>query len=816
MKSLVHVLLFFLLVAQICFAQRFGSENQLETQHKKFIMKSHEPDLKSFPKKSFYKQKADWQHIIDTTWGPGLPLDQKQEIFNFFTNSITNSFDGFQSLGITWAGWDSLKNYYYSQIDSTTSRGRFSAIMNYLCSRLRDGHTYCDDIGVYNTPLNPGVPFFMFSGNIRNAEHFGAVTTVLPDSSVMVLRVVDNHPLGITPGDVILGYEYVPWKDLIVELMQAELPNYDWWGGYDGTYTDNLFIGAGMNWHLFDTIDILKYSTGNTVHLSVAPLLNLNAPSMLNNEQMAIPNIPFPDYFNGQYVSYGILDNTNIGYIYVLSETGSGNSQFDQAVAALQNTDALIIDMRWNEGGVTSWTGAFNILSNESFPTLEFATRCNPLDFTLCSNGNVSTCFINGSQTRYEGPIAVLLGPNCISTGDRNAYRLKYLYNVRTFGKPTWGTPGWDIDYSTASWYLRHSTGDAFHKNNPGYYLQRRQFPIDFPVWHNRDAAASGTDAVVEKALDWINNLVYAHNTITDETYYAPGEDTIQLSTIIDNPNSHQLLARAYLETFENVLIDSFDLVKKSVSNAEENWVGSKIAPPTQEFFKVSVTAFDQTNSTSFNTPKATSFTTAGPVVLDSIQCTKVSLPPRSYKIKPFIRNLSDSATLMNITSELICNDPWVENVTVPGCSYPGMPPAVTVGATGTALVQYIDSLFPGYFNFRIKIKCNGWTYWTDSITVIVGVDEATHFATEYILEQNYPNPFNPNTKIKYSVPQTIKVQIKVYDVLGNEVKILVNEEKPAGSYELIWDAANLPSGIYFYQLRAGSFVQTKKMSLLK
>ena len=87
---------------------------------------------------------------------------------------------------------------------------------------------------------------------------------------------------------------------------------------------------------------------------------------------------------------------------------------------------------------------------------------------------------------------------------------------------------------------------------------------------------------------------------------------------------------------------------------------------------------------------------------------------------------------------------------------------------------------------------------------------------TEYLLSQNYPNPFNPGTKIKYSVPQTSQVQIKVYDVLGNEIETLVNEEKPAGSYELNWDAEPLPSGVYFYQLRAGSFVQTKKMSLLK
>jgi Secretion system C-terminal sorting domain len=89
-------------------------------------------------------------------------------------------------------------------------------------------------------------------------------------------------------------------------------------------------------------------------------------------------------------------------------------------------------------------------------------------------------------------------------------------------------------------------------------------------------------------------------------------------------------------------------------------------------------------------------------------------------------------------------------------------------------------------------------------------------FPTKYDLEQNYPNPFNPTTKIKYSVPQSSNVVIKVFDVLGNEIETLVNEEKPAGTYEVTWYAEQLPSGVYFYQLKAGSFLQTKKMVLMK
>jgi hypothetical protein len=99
----------------------------------------------------------------------------------------------------------------------------------------------------------------------------------------------------------------------------------------------------------------------------------------------------------------------------------------------------------------------------------------------------------------------------------------------------------------------------------------------------------------------------------------------------------------------------------------------------------------------------------------------------------------------------------------------------------------------------------------------IVGVEEdLSVYPTEYSLYQNYPNPFNPITSIKYSIPKLSFVTIKIYDVLGSEVATLVNEEKPVGSYELNWNAVNLPSGVYFYRLQAGSFIQTRKMVLLK
>ncbi|MDY0082339.1 MAG: T9SS type A sorting domain-containing protein [Ignavibacteriaceae bacterium] len=130
----------------------------------------------------------------------------------------------------------------------------------------------------------------------------------------------------------------------------------------------------------------------------------------------------------------------------------------------------------------------------------------------------------------------------------------------------------------------------------------------------------------------------------------------------------------------------------------------------------------------------------------------------------------------------------------------------------------------PGKYQYRLKqIDFDGTFEYSKTIEVEV------NSPTKFYLEQNYPNPFNPSTKIKYSIPSvTLRqaqsdnwVTLKVYDVLGNEVATLVNEYKPAGTYEVNFNSnsdegQNLSSGIYFYQLKAGDFVQSKKMMYLK
>jgi hypothetical protein len=126
----------------------------------------------------------------------------------------------------------------------------------------------------------------------------------------------------------------------------------------------------------------------------------------------------------------------------------------------------------------------------------------------------------------------------------------------------------------------------------------------------------------------------------------------------------------------------------------------------------------------------------------------------------------------------------------------------------------------------------NNWTellyqFWDGSAWVIfykgtftyapvTAVNEDLSSVNSYSLSNNYPNPFNPSTKITYTLPERGNVSLKVYDLLGGEVAQLVNGEIEAGSYDISFNAVNLPSGIYFYKLQAGSFIETKKMILLK
>jgi hypothetical protein len=143
---------------------------------------------------------------------------------------------------------------------------------------------------------------------------------------------------------------------------------------------------------------------------------------------------------------------------------------------------------------------------------------------------------------------------------------------------------------------------------------------------------------------------------------------------------------------------------------------------------------------------------------------------------------------------------------------YEGMDYNYVEGIGETYRLNYFEHIVALLFRSEITYtKING-----EEFGQLVSVDNEKTEKHTYLISQNYPNPFNPTTKIKYIITQLSFVTVKVFDLLGKEVETLVNEEKLEGSYEVEFDAEGLSSGVYIYQLKAGSFVENKKMLLMK
>jgi hypothetical protein len=131
-------------------------------------------------------------------------------------------------------------------------------------------------------------------------------------------------------------------------------------------------------------------------------------------------------------------------------------------------------------------------------------------------------------------------------------------------------------------------------------------------------------------------------------------------------------------------------------------------------------------------------------------------------------------------------------------------------------LLQYtVEDPFAGNLYWLSGCVIDGVVYGDTSLT-IVSVDDFSPPPKEYLLKQNYPNPFNPITNINFYLPVRTRVQLKIYDILGNEIAEVVNEEKSAGNHQVVFDGSKLSSGIYFYRLQSDNFISSKKMILLK
>ena len=323
------------------------------------------------------------------------------------------------------------------------------------------------------------------------------------------------------PGDIVLGYDGIPWKQLYRELLEAELPVTGfWWGSSESSYTHSWLMAAGLNWHLFDTIDIVKYNTGDTLHLATDLLVGQDM-HLWATEQMDIPGISCPDLSMDDLITYDFIEGTDIGYIYSLGWFVDGvESDWSWAIASLlYGTTGLIIDLRTCYGGNPAWACmGLEYLFAQTVDTIGIDMRADPDDhFSMQPTDLIPYDWfkIDGDSTSYyDKPIAVLIGPGSISMGDLAALLLSFHPSTRLFGKPTSAAFNSPDAYSAgADFFFRYSRSETYLFSNPGHYLTHDEFPnaTDFPwvsfqeVWLTPDGVAAGRDDVVEAAIAWIN-----------------------------------------------------------------------------------------------------------------------------------------------------------------------------------------------------------------------------------------------------------------------------------------------------------------------
>lgn len=459
---------------------------------------------------------TDWRALIDARWGQGLPTANKLQIFNNFVDVIDHGYGAFVNYDVNL---DSLRYVYLPEIAAGVSKGRFVGIMNHINFLLCDLHSWVKESTVnVNTQPTRNTPLFVV-GSAYNSSRFGAALTPLPDSTLLVFKSRSNQRLGLQPGDIVLGYDGRPWIELMQELIDAEMPLLEIGplASDPDARTHILLQSCGENWHLFDTIDIIKYQSGDTLHLSTDPLM-YQSGFLYGNEQLPVPGVPMHDVTRDEHVTWGVVEGTQIGYIYVVSWSYLPQHdiyrKFHDAVDSLmfsRETSGMIIDFRINGGGYMPMAhGGYELLFNKYITAVDFDMRDDSTDHFSMKDypGFTAGEFTipGDSNTYYDKPIAVLIGPNAVSNGDWEAFRMKLHPMVRTFGKATNG--GFTInDYPSIgniNWSCARGFGAGYVIDGHRYLAHLGVEP-DEAIWLTPDGVAQGIDDVVEAAIDWIN-----------------------------------------------------------------------------------------------------------------------------------------------------------------------------------------------------------------------------------------------------------------------------------------------------------------------
>jgi hypothetical protein len=311
-----------------------------------------------------------------------------------------------------------------------------------------------------------------------------------------------------------------------------------------------------------------------------------------------------------------------------------------------------------------------------------------------------------------------------------------------------------------------------------------------------------------------IENPPYVLNGNINATWLNPKSDILKFNAVEHNPDNHT--SKVYAQ-----ILNSKDSIVSETQLTQTGSTYSGTLNPNslaENFYKVRYrqSGVDIPSNLYFSDEKKLRFTTAGPVVLDSLPCTFVY--GSDFTFQPLLKNAGKTLQLNNIIVNITSEDSWVKTIFPAKVACSSLKPG-QIRRTPSFEVRCDTVGSPKYINLKFSISTDGFAYWMKDTAILIsptGIRLQSSLPLTNFLDQNYPNPFNSATTITWQLAHSSRVTLKVFDKVGRTVATLVDGQRPSGKYETPFNVATLPKGLYFYQLKAGEFSQTKKMVLMK
>jgi hypothetical protein len=364
------------------------------------------------------------------------------------------------------------------------------------------------------------------------------------------------------------------------------------------------------------------------------------------------------------------------------------------------------------------------------------------------------------------------------------------------------------------------------YANKPELKSQRKQSDQLLNFFGNgmHISAGNKTDLMAAYLALMQSNPAHAIYGRTNSAYFLPGTDTVWITSKIVNPDNQQISVQAVIEYLDHTIVDSIPLFDDGSHNdstaGDGVYGGSWHTRPEEQTYLVNIQIYLQSLGINRILNNAVRFTTIGPVLYDGYHDFGLSSsPPYPYfGFKLLLKNMGLVSPAKSVSAEIVLYDTFlVKAMENNNQSFGDINPGETRESPQWYFF-YVDSIPHNLdFEFKLNIYSNGNLFWQGSNEVIVGLKTADFPVVKtYALYQNYPNPFNPITTIEFDIPKTSEVTLKIFDILGEEVATLVSDRLSAGSYSYEWDASQNASGVYIYRLKAGNYVETRKMILMK